>query len=156
MIHFTDGIFKNNDSFEIGQVLKLGNREVQISSVNLFLHTWRKDSASFRINFYSYDESGNRPSRRIIEKNILLRKAIRVGWLRFELMPYNVVLKGTIFVAIEFIPEHKEKISQIFYEVKIGGSSKSFFRGSSLGRGTQPPPHYIFFVTGFPDKNAPE
>ena len=32
LIHFKDGIFKKNDSFEIGQVVRLGNKTVQITS----------------------------------------------------------------------------------------------------------------------------
>ena len=156
LIHFTDGIFKNNDSFEIGQLINLGNEERQVTSVNLHINASRSDSASFRINFYGYDEDNNRPLERIVEKNILQRHAIQEGWLKFDLTKYNVLLKGKVFVSIEFIPENKNDLKQIFYEVKIGGSSKSFFRRSSLGQWNMPPHHYCLYITALGEKNTPE
>ena len=156
LIHFTDGIFRNNDSFEIGQVVRLGHKRVQVTSVNLHVNATRQDSASFRINFYHYDETENRPKTRIVEKNILQRQPIRHGWLKFDLTKYNILLKGKVFVSIEFIPENKENLQQILYEVKIGGTSKSFFRKNSLGQWNSPPHHYCLFVTAFVDKNAPD
>lgn len=156
LIHFTDGMFKEDDSFEIGQLIDLGNSEAQITSLNLHINESRSDSATFRINFYRYDEDENRPASRIIEKNILQRHAIREGWLKFDLMEYDVLVKGKIMVSIEFIPEHKTGIRQIFYEVKLGGFSKSFYRRNSLGQWNVPPHHYCFYVTALVDRDAPE
>jgi hypothetical protein len=68
LIHFTDGIFKADDSFEIGQVIRLEKETAQVTSVNLHINATRGDSASFRINFYRYDDDDNRPKERIIEK----------------------------------------------------------------------------------------
>jgi predicted alpha/beta superfamily hydrolase len=58
-------------------------------------------------------------------------------------------------VSIEFIPENKEGINQIYYEVKIGGASRSFYRRSSLGSWNIPPHHYCLYVTALVDKNIP-
>ncbi|HEX8546013.1 MAG TPA: alpha/beta hydrolase-fold protein, partial [Cytophagaceae bacterium] len=154
IIHFVDGIFKKDDSFEIGQVINLGAKPVKLTSVNLHINSSRIDSANFRINFYKYDEEENQPTERIIEKSIIQRHAIRAGWLKFDLVNYNIRLKGKIFASIEFIPENKD-VQQIFYEIKIGGSSKSFFRKSSLGQWVRPPHHYCLFVTALTDKKAP-
>ncbi len=55
ILHFTDGIFKEDDSFEIGQVINLGDKPAKISSLNLHINSSRLDSASFRINFYKYN-----------------------------------------------------------------------------------------------------
>jgi predicted alpha/beta superfamily hydrolase len=156
LIHFTDGIFRNNDSFEIGQVVRLGNKTVQLTSVNLHVNATRPDSASFRINFYDYDDTENRPTKRIVEKNILQRQPIRYGWLTFDLTKYNILLKGKVFVSIEFIPENKENLKQLLYEVKIGGISKSYFRRNSLGQWSRPPHHYCLYVTALVDKNTPD
>lgn len=138
LIHFTDGIFQNNDSFEIGQLINLGDSEGQITSVNLHINSSRTDSASFRIKFYGYDEDENRPAERISEHDILQRHPIQEGWLKFDLAKYNLILKGKVFVSIEFIPESKV-VEQIFYEVKIGGASRSFYRRNSLGQWNAPP-----------------
>ncbi len=141
-IHFTDGIFKKDDSFEIGQVIRLGNSLAQITSLNLHINSSRLDSANFRINFYRYDIDANIPKERIIEKSILQRHPVNEGWLKFDLSNYNILIKGVVLMSLEFIPETDNDVKQIFYEVKLGGSSKSFFRKTSLGQWTRPPHHY--------------
>lgn len=155
-IHFTDGIFKKDDSFEIGQVIRLGNSLTQITSLNLHLNSSRPDSANFRINFYRYDLDENIPKERIIEKSILQRHPVNEGWLTFDLSDDNILIKGDVLLSLEFIPETETDVKQIFYEVKIGGSSKSFFRKSSLGKWTRPPHHYCLYATAITDKNSPD
>ena len=155
-IHFTDGIFKKDDSFEIGQVIHLGNSLAEITSLNIHINSSRPDSASFRINFYRYDSDDHNPKERIIEKSILQRQPIQEGWLKFDLSKYNIFIKGNVLVSLEFIPETTKDVKQILYEVKIGGSSKSFFRKSSLGQWTRPPHHYCLYVTAITDRDAPE
>ena len=154
-IHFTDGIFKKDDSFEIGQVINLGSSLTQITSLNLHINSSRPDSADFRVNFYRYDGDENLPKERIIEKSILQRHPVKEGWLKFDLSDYNILVKGDVLVALEFISETGKDVKQIFYEVKIGGSSKSFFRKTSLGQWSRPPHHYCLYVTALTDKNAP-
>jgi predicted alpha/beta superfamily hydrolase len=153
-IHFTDGIFKKDDSFEIGQAIRLGNSLAQITSLNLHINSLRPDSANFRINFYRYDVDENIPKERIVEKSILQRHPINEGWLKFDLSNYNILIKGDVLISLEFIPEIDAK--QIFYEVKLGGSSKSFFRKTSLGKWIRPPHHYCLYATAITDKNAPD
>jgi predicted alpha/beta superfamily hydrolase len=153
-IHFTDGIFKKDDSFEIGQAIRLGNSLAQITSLNLHINSSRPDSANFRINFYRYDIDENIPKERIVEKSILQRHPVNEGWLKFDLSNYNTLIKGDVLISLEFIPE--TDVKQIFYEVKLGGSSKSFFRKTSLGQWTRPPHHYCLYATAITDKNAPD
>jgi predicted alpha/beta superfamily hydrolase len=142
--HFTDGSTHQNDIFEIAQLLKLDTILSKITSVNLHINQSRKDSGTFRINFYKY--AGNRPTERIIETSIIQTKQIQGGWLKFDLTPYKVYLKGSFVVAIEFIPT-KRTTHPIYYEVKLGGSAKSFVRTSSQGEWSVPPHHYRLFVT---------
>jgi predicted alpha/beta superfamily hydrolase len=142
--HFTDGSTHQNDIFEIAQLIKLDTILSKITSVNLHINQSRKDSGTFRINFYKY--AGNRPSERIIETSIIQTKQIQEGWLKFDLTPYKVYLKGSFVVAIEFIP-NKRTSHPIYYEVKLGGSAKSFVRTSSQGEWSVPPHHYRLFVT---------
>ncbi|MCC7027905.1 MAG: carboxypeptidase-like regulatory domain-containing protein [Saprospiraceae bacterium] len=142
--HFTDGSTHQNDIFEIAQRIQLDTILSKITSVNLHINQSRKDSGTFRINFYKY--AGNRPSERIIETSIIQTKQIQEGWLKFDLTPYKVYLKGSFVVAIEFIP-NKRTSHPIYYEVKLGGSAKSFVRTSSQGEWSVPPHHYRLFVT---------
>ena len=155
ILHFTDGIFKKDDSFEIGQVINLGDKPAKISSLNLHINSSRRDSASFRINFYRYNEDDNAPTTRVFDRSIIQRHPIRVGWLKFDLSDYNIRLKGKVFAAIEFIPDNKD-ISRISYEIKLGGLSKSFFRKSSHGQWVRPPHHYCIYLTALTDKGAPD
>jgi len=154
VIHFTDGSTNQNDIFEIAQLIKLDTTLSKISSVNLHINESRNDSGTFRINFYGYD--GNRPTERIIEKSIVQTKQIQEGWLKFDLTTYKVYLKGSFVVAIEFIPTNK-KSNPIYYEIKLGGSSKSFVRTSSQGDWSVPPHHYRLFITALVSdkKNKP-
>ena len=155
LVHFTDGIFRKDDSFEIGQVINLGNSGAFIRSINLHINSSRPDRANFRINFYKYDTKENIPGVRIFEKSILQRHPIKEGWLEFDLSEYNILLKGSVLATIEFIPNHAPDSKKILYEVKIGGISKSFFRRSSLGEWIRPPHHYCLYVTASNDKSAP-
>ncbi len=155
-IHFTDGIFKKNDSFEIGQVIRLGNSLAQITSLNLHINSTRPDSADFRINFYRYDFDENIPKQRIFEKSLLQRHPVKEGWLKFDLSHHNILLKGDVLISLEFIPGTADDSKQIFYEVKLGGSSKSLFRKTSLGQWTRPPHHYCLYATAITDKSAPD
>lgn len=150
MLHFTDGSTNQNDIFEIAQLIKLDTALSKITSVNLHINESRNDSGTFRINFYGYD--GNRPTERIIEKSIVQTKQLQEGWLKFDLTKYKVYLKGSFVVAIEFIPT-KEKNNPIYYEVKLGGSSKSFVRTSSQGEWSVPPHHYRLFITALVSEN---
>lgn len=144
VLHFTDGSTNQNDIFEIAQLIKLDSAISKITSVNLHINESRNDSGTFRINFYSYD--GKRPTDRIVEKSIVQTKQIKEGWLKFDLTNYKVYLKGNFIVAIEFIPT-KKKNNPIYYEVKLGGSSKSFVRTSSQGEWNVPSHHYRLFIT---------
>ncbi len=150
VIHFTDGSTNQNDIFEIAQLIKFDTIISKITSVNLHINESRNDSGTFRINFYKYD--GNKPTERIIEKSIVQTKQIQEGWLKFDLTKYKVYLKGSFVVTIEFIPT-KKKNNPIYYEVKLGGSSKSFVRTSSQGEWSVPPHHYRLFVTALVSEN---
>ena len=144
LLHFTDGSTQQRDIFEIAQLIKLDTVLSRITSVNLHINQARRDSGTFRINFYGYD--GSRPTERILEKSIVQKKSIQEGWLKFDLTAYDVYLKGRFIVALEFIPTGR-KSDPIYYEVKLGGSAKSFLRTSSQGAWSVPPHHYRLFVT---------
>ncbi len=144
LIHFTDGSTNQNDIFEIAQLIKLDTVLSKITSVNLYLSNSRNDSGTFRINFYGYD--GNRPTDKLIEKNITKTLAIKEGWLTFDLRKDMVYLKGNFVVSIEFIPA-KEKTIPIYYDVKLGGPARSFVRTSSQGDWHVPPHHYRMYIT---------
>jgi len=73
--------------------------------------------------------------------------------LKFDLTQYGIYLKGNFIVGIEFIPSGKET-DLIAYEVKLGGSAKSFVRSRSQGDWRVPPHHYRMFVTALVTGNS--
>jgi predicted alpha/beta superfamily hydrolase len=150
LFRLLDGSIVQDDIFEIAQLVKLGNKDVRITTLNLHINSQRADSGLFRINFYGYD--GSRPTQRLVEKNILLKRPINYGWMQLDLNAYNIYLKGEVVVSVEFIPSPK-KTAPISYEVKVGGRSKSFTRKSSLGLWEVPPHHYRMYLTGFATDN---
>ena len=156
LLHFTDGMFLNasHDSFEIAQLIRLGDAPARITSVNLHVNAPRTDSASFRINFYRYNEEDEEPASRVVERSIIQRHPVRVGWLKFDLTAHDVTLAGSFIAAIEFLPEPKKDLKPIYYEVKLGGSSRSFYRKNSQGTWNRPPHHYCLYVTALVDKQA--
>jgi len=154
LLHFTDGMFLNEDIFEIGQLIRVGPGKARITSVNLHINAPRRDSALFRINFYRYEN--DQPTGRLLERSILQRHPVREGWLRFDLTEHPIWLSGTFVVAVELMPEYTQGRSPIAYEVKLGGFSRSFYRRSSLGTWQSPPHHYCLYVTALVDRSAPE
>ena len=145
-IHFIDASVNHDDIFEIAQVIELGPETSRLTSVNLLLNIEDRaggDTAIFRINFYEFD--GKKPGKRLSETHILQKHPVRSGWLKFDLQNYSIRLKGAVAVAIEFIPSQDH--NRVSYDVKIGGSSKSFVRARSLGDWNIPPHHYRLFVT---------
>ncbi len=142
-LHFVDASINQKDIFEIAQLIKLSPYSSKLTSINLLINKPSADSGNFRVNFYDFD--GIKPTKRLVEINITEKRAITSGWLKFDLRKYNIYLKGQIIASIEFIPDKKN--NSIHYEVKLGGTSQSFVRSSSLGEWNTPPHHYRMFVT---------
>lgn len=142
VMHFTDGSLQQNDVFEIAQVIHLPKDPSKITSVNLFINESRSDSGIFRINFYPLEDGI--PAKKLNIKDILQKKAIQAGWLNFDIKNEDLYLTGDVAVSIEFIPSGKGSIK---YEVKVGGTTSSFVRTSSLGEWHVPPHHYRLYVT---------
>lgn len=148
-IRFVDASINQTDIFEIAQVIELPSTPSKLTSLNLLISGSNADSGTFRINFYDFD--GNIPTNRLTGVNITERKTITPGWLKFDLRKYDIYLQGSVTAAIEFIPGNNG--DPIYYQVKLGGSSRSFVRSSSLGKWNTPPHHYRMFVTALAAEN---
>jgi len=151
LLQFTDGSTNQKDIFEIAQLIHLDTTLSKVTSVNLYISAPRTDSGTFRINFYKYD--GRHPTARIYNKNITQTHAITKGWLTFDLKDYNIYMKGNFVVSIEFLPNSPVN-KPINYNIKVVGSTKSFYRASSLGDWRSPPHHYVLFVTALVKKGG--
>jgi predicted alpha/beta superfamily hydrolase len=141
VLHFVDASIQQTNLFEIAQVIRLPKSPSKITSVNFVINEPRKDSGIFRINFYRLENE--LPAEKLQSINIVQTKAIKEGWLRFDLYDKNIYLKGDVVVGIEFITSGKGDIK---YEVKVGGKSKSYVR-TGVSEWQIPPHHYRLFVT---------
>ena len=150
LIQFTDGSTNQKDIFEIAQLIHLDTALSKLTAVNLYISSSRPDSGTFRINFYKYD--GRHPTTRIYDTNITQTHTITKGWLTFDLKQYNIYMKGDFVAAIEFIPNSPIN-KPINYNIKVVGSTKSFYRASSQGDWRLPPHHYVLYVTALVEKN---
>lgn len=122
----------------------------KITAVSLYISTSRPDSGTFMINFYKYD--GRHPTTRIYDTNITQTHAITKGWLTFDLKQNNIYMKDDFVTAIEFIPNSPVN-KPINYNIKVVGSTKSFYRASSQGDWRLPPHHYVLYVSALVEKN---
>lgn len=150
LVQFTDGSTNQKDIFEIAQLIHLDTTLSKITAVNLYISASRPDSGTFRINFYKYD--GRHPTTRIYNTNITQTHAITKGWLTFDLKQYGIYMKGDFVAAIEFIPNSPIN-KPINYNIKLVGSTKSFYRASSQGDWRLPPHHYVLYVSALVEKN---
>jgi predicted alpha/beta superfamily hydrolase len=141
VMHFVDASMEQTNLFEIAQVIRLPKSSSKITSVNLFINESRKDSGTFRINFYKLENE--LPAEKLHLPDIIQTKAVQEGWLQFDLSDKNIFLKGDIVLGIEFIPSGKGGIK---YEVKVGGKTKSYVRSGDPGEWQIPPHHYRLYV----------
>lgn len=148
-MHFIDASINQDDIFEIAQMIKLPVRDTKLHAISLYINESNEDSVKFRINFYKYD--GSHPSERLNTKAIFKTELLKEGWSTFDISQFDLHAKNEIIIAIEFLPSQKRK-KPIAYEVKLGGSTKSFFRKSSLGEWIIPPHHYLMYLTALVDE----
>lgn len=153
LIHFSDGMFNPEDSFEIGQLIKLGKAQIKVTSMNFYALSSDDLPSKFRINFYRY--SNGKPMEKLIHKSLIQQKVIEKGWVKFDLSDQEIYLSGDVVAALEFLPSENTAQKQINYEVKLGGSSKSYYRKNSLGEWNTPPHHYCLNITALVNVDTP-
>lgn len=145
LMHFIDASINQKETFEIAQLIKFDTIPSKITSVNLLINEKRQDSSLFKINFYSVED--NKPLKRIIEKEIVQKQAIEKGWLTFDLNEYNIYMKDNFVVGIEFLSPLTDGQKPIAYEIKLGGTSKSFVRNNGEKEWKVPPHHFKLHIT---------
>ncbi|WP_277227723.1 alpha/beta hydrolase-fold protein [Hymenobacter sp. YC55] len=144
LLHFTDGTMAPGKPFEIAQVIRLGSAVATLTSVNLYLAASQPDSATVTVRFYAFD--GDQPTKAEVAKPVVRRVAIEEGWLKLILPKQAIHVQGDVVVGLEFSPSSNSRYS-IPYEIKLGGTTKSFARNSRETDWRVPPHHYRLYVT---------
>lgn len=90
---------------QLGIKMKAGGKPVQLLSLNFGVENRNQDSIRFKVNVYEYN--GTKTSNNYVKQDII--GVIPHGKNRVEvnLAPYNVTVKGSLLVAIEWLDTHK-------------------------------------------------
>ncbi|PIB35757.1 hypothetical protein BFP72_10305 [Reichenbachiella sp. 5M10] len=144
LIHFADGMFRDNtDRIEIGQVIKLKKKTVQVQTVKLYVFDTAVDSLDFKISFYQV--INGQPTLTQIHEPIWLTQAIDEGWLTLDLSNYDLVLDKDFLVALETEKTSKYDES-LSYEVKPLANRNSYYRFHHSDTWKRPPHRYCLQV----------
>ena len=120
---------RTHDIVEFAQLIPLHNVASQLVQAHIFLRRPTVDTVMLRLNFYR--ATATQPSERLVEQPVLVRSAIRNGWLTIDLARYNLSLQADFYLAFEFLPEKKRPVPEFSYGGQLGGSV--LVRTSSLG-----------------------
>lgn len=118
-----------HDSNEFAKLISLANTPSQLLQAHLFLRRPTVDTVTFRLNFYRASQA--LPAERIVEHSILVRTAIKNGWVTIDLVPYALTLYEDFYLSFEFLPVKKSSLPTFFYGAQFGGAA--LVRTSSLG-----------------------
>ena len=159
IFEFNEGPHNPNDTFEIAQVIKLPDVLTKITSIHLFLSGAFDSIATFRVKFYSFN--GEYPAEILVQKNIIRTCLLNKPWLDIDLRDLDIRLKGTVVAALEYIPSKERPNKAILYNVKIGGSSRTFVKSngwlktqSTKAKWEIPPAHYRLYVSALVAENT--
>ncbi|WP_295769692.1 hypothetical protein [uncultured Mucilaginibacter sp.] len=90
---------------QIGIKMNAGKKDVQLLNLNFGVENNNSDTLKFKVNVYEFD--GVTTQQNFVKTDII--GAIPYGKSRVDvnLEPYNVMAKGTLLVAIEWLNTHK-------------------------------------------------
>jgi hypothetical protein len=120
---------ETQDIVEFAKFIPLANTPSEVLKAHIFLRRPTVDTVTFRLNFYH--AGPDRPAERVVERTILVRTAIRNGWLTIDLAPYALTLHTDFYLGFEFLPDKKLPVPAFSYGAQFGGAG--LVRTSSLG-----------------------
>lgn len=120
---------ETHDMVEFAKFIPLANRPSELLQAHIFLRRPTVDTVTFRLNFYR--AGSDRPEERVVERNILVRTAIRNGWLTIDLAAYALTLQTDFYLGFEFLPDKQLPVPAFSYGAQFGGAA--LVRTSSLG-----------------------
>ena len=120
---------ETQDMVEFAKFIPLANTLSEVLRAHIFLRRPTVDTVTFRLNFYR--AAADRPADRLVERTILVRTAIRNGWLTIDLAPYALILQTDFYLGFEFLPDKQLPVPAFSYGAQFGGTA--LVRTSSLG-----------------------
>lgn len=115
------GIAENDSTTDIVELgIVIGNKhneQNKLKKLHLYLQVLRKDTCSFRINLYNFNN--NQPQERLNYPEILIRKPLENGWFEVDLDTLDIYFSDSIFIGVEFFPNFKRFGN--FHTLSYGG-----------------------------------
>lgn len=105
---------------ELGMLLDLGSETVKVEDINLRVYKQSFDTIFFRLHFRSIEDG--LPSEELLIQNIYLPIFILSGWQKIDLKEYDILLKGTVALTIEWV-----RISNVIEKnlIKVNSNKKA-------------------------------
>lgn len=89
---------------QLGIKMKAGSKPVQLLNLDFGVENRNKDSIRFKVNVYEYD--GTKTSNNYVKQDIIGVIPHGKNRVDIDLAPYNLVVKGSLLVAIEWLDTH--------------------------------------------------
>ena len=86
---------------EIGTKIELGNSPVRLISLQVHVQRQAFDTSLFRLHIRTISDSI--PQNELLTENIIIPITTESGWFEFDLSDYNIVLKGSIALTLEWL-----------------------------------------------------
>jgi uncharacterized membrane protein len=90
---------------QVGVKMNAGRKPVQLLKLNFGVNNLNKDSLKFRVNVYEF--SKDQPGENLAKERIIGVILPGKNRLNINLSSANIITKGTILVAIEFLSTYK-------------------------------------------------
>jgi len=125
------------DIVEFAKLISVDKKPTRLLSAHIYLvgHAYQRadvsDSVTLRLNFYRVVPAGGLPGERLVERSVIVRNPLRIGWLTIDLDPYALILADDFYLGYEFLPHQRQPIPRFLYGGQFGGSAVK--RTSSLG-----------------------
>jgi hypothetical protein len=93
--------FSVTKGHQVGIKMDAGRKEVQLLTFNFGVNNRSNDSLSFKVNIYDF--KGEQPGENLAKQPIIASMPPGKNHLDVDLSKFNILAKGEILVAIEFL-----------------------------------------------------
>jgi len=95
------GGLRTRKGHEIGIIIDLGEKPVEIKNLNILLKRQSFDKSLFRLHIRRIDNS--LVTNELLTENIIFPITKESGWVEIDLEPYDIILSGKVGVTIEWL-----------------------------------------------------
>ena len=112
----------------MGIKLNIKNPKTYLKTFYLNIVRNEIEKPIFRLNVYSLDKKGY-PKDNLLTQNIIIEPKEKIGFIEFDLKPYNIYVDDDVIISIEWIKDLGDA-SKLYFSTKLIGSD-TYFRNAS-------------------------